>query len=326
MKETILQMLRETQGFISGQDICRRFKVSRTSVWKAINRLKAEGYEIEAVNNKGYRLVKAPDVIYEQELKSLLHTRWFGSRILYFDTVDSTNNEIKRQAEIQPYHGLVAVAETQTAGRGRRGHGWTSPPGTGIWLSFMITPDIAPDRASMFTLVAAMAVCAAITETTGLEAGIKWPNDIVVHKKKVCGILTELSAEMDHINYVVIGIGINANIAKFPEEIQNTATSLYIEGEKQVNRGAVIEALGRHFERYYETFINARSLEPLVEEYNALLVNVGKQVRIIEEGSEKIFTAVGINAAGELIVEDDNHVRRTIRSGEVSVRGLYGYV
>lgn len=326
MKEKILQMLKEADGFISGQEICSRLGVSRTAVWKAIKQLREDGYDIEAVNNKGYRLGQVPDVIYEQELRSLLHTKWFGSKILYFDSIDSTNNELKRQAETQVCHGLLAVAEEQTAGRGRRGHVWVSPPGTGIWFSFLLKPLISPDKASMLTLVAAMAVAKAISETTGLVSQIKWPNDIVVNKKKVCGMLTELSAEMTQVNYVVIGIGINANNREFPDEIKETATSLYIEGGRPVKRAAVIEAVGRYFEQYYDAFINAGDLSLIMNEYNDMLVNAGNQVRIISGDSEEIYTAIGINPQGELVVKDEDGNIKDIRSGEVSVRGLYGYV
>lgn len=326
MKDKILQMLRETEGFISGQEICSRLGVSRTAVWKAIKLLREEGYDIVAVNNKGYRLEQAPDVIYEQELRSLLHTKWFGNRILYFDSIDSTNNELKRQAETQVCHGLLAVAEEQTAGRGRRGHGWVSPPGTGIWFSFLLKPDVSPDKASMLTLVAAMAVARAITETTGLVSQIKWPNDIVVNKKKVCGMLTELSAEMTQINYVVIGIGINANNREFPDEIKETASSLFIESGKPVKRAAVIEAVGRYFEQYYDEFIKAGDLSLIMDEYNSMLANAGNQVRIISNDSEEVYTAIGINPQGELVVKDADGNVKDIRSGEVSVRGLYGYV
>ncbi len=326
MKEKILQMLKEADGFISGQEICSRLGVSRTAVWKAIKQLREDGYDIEAVNNKGYRLGQVPDVIYEQELRSLLHTKWFGSKILYFDSIDSTNNELKRQAETQVCHGLLAVAEEQTAGRGRRGHAWVSPPGTGIWFSFLLKPQISPDKASMLTLVAAIAVARAISETTGLVSQIKWPNDIVVNKKKVCGMLTELSAEMTQVNYVVIGIGINANNREFPDEIKETATSLYIESGKPVKRAAVIEAVGRYFEQYYDAFIKAGDLSLIMNEYNDMLVNAGNQVRIISGDSEEIYTAVGINPQGELVVKDEDGNIKDIRSGEVSVRGLYGYV
>ena len=208
-------------------------------------------------------------------------------------------------------HGLLAVAEEQTAGRGRRGHAWVSPPGTGIWFSFLLKPEISPDKASMLTIVAAMAVSGAIREVTGLDAQIKWPNDIVVNKKKVCGMLTELSAELSCINYVVIGIGINANMKEFPDEIKDIASSLYIESGKQVKRAYVIKA---------------GDLSTIADEYNAMLANAGKQVRIIGNDKEEIYTAVGINPEGGLVVKDDDGNLKEIRSGEVSVRGLYGYV
>ena len=326
MKDKILQVLREADDFISGQEICNRFSGSRTAVWKAIKQLRDEGYSIEAVNNKGYRLEETPDVISAQELGSLLHTQWFGKEILYFDSIDSTNNELKRQAEKGVKHGLLAVAEEQTAGRGRRGHAWVSPPGTGIWFSFLLKPEISPDKASMLTIVAAMAVSGAIREVTGLDAQIKWPNDIVVNKKKVCGMLTELSAELSCINYVVIGIGINANMKEFPDEIKDIASSLYIESGKQVKRAYVIEAVGRYFEKYYEAFIKAGDLSTIADEYNTMLANAGKQVRIIGNDKEEIYTAVGINPEGGLVVKDDDGNLKEIRSGEVSVRGLYGYV
>lgn len=178
----------------------------------------------------------------------------------------------------------------------------------------------------MLTLVAAMAVSRAITEVTGLESQIKWPNDIVVNKKKVCGMLTELSAEMSCINYVVIGIGINANMKEFPDEIKETASSLYIESGRPVKRAAVIEAVARYFEKYYAEFIRTGDLSGIMDEYNEMLANAGKQVRIISNDSEQVYTAIGINPQGELVVKDDKGIVSEIRSGEVSVRGLYGYV
>lgn len=326
MKEKILALLRKTEGFVSGQLLCDTFNVSRTAVWKAINQLKNEGYIIEAVNNKGYRLAEIPDVMYEQEIKSILHTKWFGSEILYFDSIDSTNNEIKRRGEKEGRHGMLVIAEEQTSGRGRRGHSWNSPKGSGIWMSFMLMPDIEPEKASMLTLVVAMAISKAITEVTGLESKIKWPNDIVVNSHKVCGVLTELSAEMTRINYVVIGIGINANTSEFPDEIKNVASSLALECGHKVNRAAIIEAIGRYFEEYYDRFMECQNLTGLIDEYNELLVNAGRQVKVITSEGENIYTAIGIDSTGELVVMDDNGVKTTIRSGEVSVRGLYGYV
>ena len=326
MRERILAMLKESKDFGSGQELCEKFSVSRTAVWKAINALKEAGYEVEAVRNKGYRLVASPDVLLSDEIKSLLETKWFGRKILYFDSIDSTNNEIKRQAEKELIPGMLAIAEEQTAGRGRRERKWVSPPGTGIWMSFPVKPDLPPYKASMITLVTALAVARAVEEETGLAAGIKWPNDIVVNGRKITGILTEMSAEMTSIHYVVIGIGINANTKEFPEEIKETASSLFIESGKKVKRSRIVATFGKYFEKYYDMFCKAGNLSTIKPEYEERLVNKDKEVYIIDKEEKIRRTAVGIGDEGELIVKDDNGNEEKIIAGEVSVRGIYGYV
>lgn len=215
MKEEILRLLRSADGYISGQELCNRFGVSRTAVWKAINQLKEAGYEIEAQQNKGYKLMAAPDLMTEAEIKSLMHTDWVAKEVLYFDTIDSTNIKAQELAEKGYPSGTLVVADKQESGKGRRGRSWVSPSGTGIFMTLMIKPDINPNNASMLTLVAALAVAKAITSVTGEEALIKWPNDIVVNSKKVCGILTEMNAQFDYINHIVVGIGINVHNESF---------------------------------------------------------------------------------------------------------------
>lgn len=184
MKEEILRLLRSADGYISGQELCNRFGVSRTAVWKAINQLKEAGYEIEAQQNKGYKLMAAPDLMTEAEIKSLMHTDWVAKEVLYFDTIDSTNIKAQELAEKGYPSGTLVVADKQESGKGRRGRSWVSPSGTGIFMTLMIKPDINPNNASMLTLVAALAVAKAITSVTGEEAMIKWPNDIVVTAKR----------------------------------------------------------------------------------------------------------------------------------------------
>lgn len=326
MRERILAVLKESNDFVSGQELCEKFSVSRTAVWKAINALKEAGYEVEAVRNKGYRLVSSPDVLLSDEIKSLLETKWFGRKILYFDSIDSTNNEIKRQAEKELIPGMLAIAEEQTAGRGRRDRKWTSPPGTGIWMSFPVKPDLPPYKASMITLVAALAVARAIEDETGLKAGIKWPNDIVVNGHKITGILTEMSAEMTSIHYVVIGIGINVNMTEFPDDIKETASSLYIESGSKVKRSCLVAAFGKYFEKYYELFLESGNLSPIKDEYEERLVNKDREVYIIEKDNKIIRTAIGIDDEGQLVVKDDAGRIEKIFAGEVSVRGIYGYV
>ena len=326
MKEEILRLLRSADGYISGQELCNRFGVSRTAVWKAINQLKEAGYEIEAQQNKGYRLMAAPDLMTEAEIKSLLHTDWVAKEVLYFDTIDSTNTKAQELAEKGYPSGTLVVADKQESGKGRRGRSWVSPSGTGIFMTLMIKPDINPNNASMLTLVAALAVAKAITSVTGEEAMIKWPNDIVVNGKKVCGILTEMNAQFDDLNHIVVGIGINVHNESFPEEISQMASSLMIEaGGKRFHRAQIIAETMSYFEQYYDTFLKTQDLSALVREYDKLLVNRNKSVRVLDPKEPFDGKAMGITPKGELIV-DTWESRKLVSSGEVSVRGIYGYV
>ena len=326
MKEEILRLLRSADGYISGQELCNRFGVSRTAVWKAINQLKEAGYEIEAQQNKGYRLMAAPDLMTEAEIKSLMHTDWVAKEVLYFDTIDSTNTKAQELAEKGYPSGTLVVADKQESGKGRRGRSWVSPSGTGIFMTLMIKPDINPNNASMLTLVAALAVAKAITSVTGEEAMIKWPNDIVVNGKKVCGILTEMNAQFDYINHIVVGIGINVHNESFPEEISQMASSLMIEaGGKRFHRAQIIAETMSYFEQYYDTFLKTQDFSALVREYDKLLVNRNKSVRVLDPKEPFDGKAMGITPKGELIV-DTWESRKLVSSGEVSVRGIYGYV
>ncbi len=325
MKTELLTVLREAEGYVSGQDLCEKFGVSRTAVWKVVNQLKEAGYEIESVQNKGYRLVTSPDTVSEEELKSIRKTEWIGQEIFYFPVLDSTNTKAKQLAEEGYPSGTLVVAEQQDAGRGRRGRDWASPRGVGIFMTLMLKPDILPNNASMLTLVAALAVAAAIRKCTGRPAGIKWPNDIVMNGKKVCGILTEMSAQIDYVNHVVVGIGINVHNESFPEDIAPTATSLYLETGVHYRRAALIEEIWEQFERYYAVFLQTQDLSGLVKEYEAHLVNMHQSVRVIDPKEPFEGRAMGITPRGELMV-DTWESRRLVSAGEVSVRGIYGYV
>ena len=252
MKAEILKMLRQSDGYLSGQQLCDHFQVSRTAVWKAINQLKEEGYEIEAVRNKGYRIVDIPDRITADAIKSCLETKWMAKNLEYYDEIDSTNNRAKALGEAGGADGTLFVAETQTAGKGRRGRCWQSPAGSSISMSILLRPVMNPSDAPMLTLVMAYAATKALREKTELDIGIKWPNDLVVSGKKISGILTEMSAEIDYINHVVIGIGINVNMESFPEDIAMTATSLRIEAGKEFRRFELIAAIMEYFEKAYE--------------------------------------------------------------------------
>ena len=318
-------MLRDTDGYVSGQELCNKFGVSRTAIWKVINQLKEAGYEIEAAQNKGYHLIAAPDVMTEAELESLKNTQWAGCEIYCFDSIDSTNTKAKELAEAGHPSGTLVVADQQTLGRGRRGRSWESPARTGIFMTLMLKPDINPNNASMLTLVAAMATARAITEVTGEAAQIKWPNDIVMNGKKVVGILTEMSAQFDYINHIVVGIGINVHNEEFPEEIAKTASSLLLECGHRIHRASLIEAFLEEFERLYAVYLETEDMSGLQKEYDSLLVNRGRQVRVLDPKEPFEGKAMGISKKGELIV-DTWESRKLVSSGEVSVRGIYGYV
>ena len=328
MKAEILKMLKEADDHISGQQLCEQFQVSRTAVWKVINQLKEEGYQVEAVRNKGYRIIESPDVLTREELAVQIGdaTRWAGQEIVCFTETDSTNVRARKLGENGAAHGTLVVAEQQTAGRGRRGRGWESPAGSSIYMSLLLRPEFLPNKAPMLTIVMAYSVATALREQTGLDFRIKWPNDIVLNGKKVVGILTEMSTEIEYINQVVIGVGINVNTEAFPEEICATATSIRRESGKTWRRAELIAAILRQFEVQYERFVKEEDLAYLREAYDAILVNCNREVRILGEKDGYRAVALGIDDQGELLVRKEDGTVTSVYAGEVSVRGIYGYV
>lgn len=330
LKDNILIELKKADDFVSGQLLCERYNVTRAAVWKAIKQLEAANYEIEAVTNKGYRLVSSPNLLSESEIKSFLNTKWLGNSIHCFDVIGSTNVQISTEAEAGAKEGLLAVADRQQSGKGRRGRTWQTPDGVAIAMSFLLRPDIDIANVSMITLISALAVAGAMKDLIDSEAevSIKWPNDIVIGGKKVCGILTEMSMQMDYVNYIVVGIGINVNNTSFAKEIEATATSLYLEnGRESVSRAKLIAKICEHFENYYEVFLKTQDMSGLVDSYDKMLVSVNKPVRILDPKGEYTAISSGIDERGRLIVtRDDNGEVEHISSGEVSVRGIYGYI
>ena len=302
MKSEILRLLKESDTYISGQQLCEQFQVSRTAIWKVIDQLKKEGYEIEAVRNKGYRLIDSPDVMSKAEIESLVDTKWAGKNVVYYDEIDSTNNRAKEAGDNGAAHGTLFVADMQVAGKGRRGRVWKSPSGSSIYMTILLYPDIPPVKAPQLTLLMAIAVAEGIREVTGLDTKNKWPND------------------------VVIGAGINVNQDTFPDDIKATASSLKLELGKSVKRSELIAAVMKSFEKCYEIFIETEDLSGLQELYNSMLVNRDQEVKVLEPGNEYKAHAIGINQTGELIVRTPDGKEKEIYAGEVSVRGVYGYV
>ena len=332
IKTSILRMIRQSRGYVSGQSLCEALGVSRTAVWKYVNQLKEEGYEFDAVANKGYRIVKYPDIITREDIESMLPEGLAVTNVVYYHETDSTNTRAKQAAEDGEKSGTLFITECQTGGRGRRGRTWESPAGSGIWMSLLLRPEIKPFDASMLTIVAAMGMKDAIEEIIGAGAGqggihckIKWPNDIVLGDRKICGMLTEMSAETDWINYVVIGIGVNVNTTEFDDSIKDMASSILLQTGSSVKRSDVVVAFARHFSRYYDEFLKECNLSGLADDYNKALINVGRDVKIVERDGSFVAKAVGIDETGSLIVEKDGDTKRIV-AGEVSVRGLYGYV
>lgn len=326
MKAEILALLRERADYVSGQELCGHFGVSRTAVWKAINQLKKEGYRIKAVQNKGYHLLPEEAVFGKNEIESRLQTKWAGRNLSFYESINSTNIRAKLEAEDGAPEGTLVVADMQTAGRGRRGRGWESPAGRNVYFTLVVKPSFAPDRASMLTLVMALAVNRAIRKVTGISSAIKWPNDLVAEGRKVCGMLTEMSVERDYIHYIVIGVGINVAKQEFPEEIAGTAAALEEFTGSPINRAELVAEVMSAFEEYYETFCRTADLSGLTQEYNESLVNSGRTVRVLDPKGEFCGTAKGINELGELLVEREDGTTEAIYAGEVSVRGVYGYV
>ena len=326
MKAAILKILRETGDYVSGQEICEKLGVSRTAVWKVIRQLQEEGYQVDAARSRGYRIIDGPDVMTAEEVESLLDTEWAGKPVVYYPETDSTNIRIRHLGDEGAPHGTLAVADRQTAGRGRRGRTWESPGGSCIYMSILLRPDLAPGKAPMLTLVMACGVAEGIMDCADVKVQIKWPNDAVLNGHKLCVILTEMSAQIDYINYVVVGTGINVNQTEVPEALKEIATSLRIETGHPVKRAEVICAVMKAFARNYQVFMETGDLSGLQDAYNEILANRDRQVRVLDPKAPFEGVALGINERGELLVRQENGTVSEVYAGEVSVRGLYSYV
>lgn len=246
--------------------------------------------------------------------------------IQYFDELDSTNIRISELAKDGAKHGTVVVADKQTAGKGRRGRTWESPAGTNLYFSILLRPEIEVEKAPMLTLIMAYSVAKVLQEEWKLEVSIKWPNDLVISGKKICGILTEMVLDESQIGHVVVGTGINVNVTKFPEELSDKATSLYLESKVIFDRKKLLNEVLKEFWKQYNNFLEVQDLSFMKEAYNEILVNRGREVLVLEPGNEYQAVAHGINDAGELLVEKNDGSKAAVYAGEVSVRGIYGYV
>ena len=273
---------------------------------------------------ESYEEIVTGSIYNETTIADQIHTKWAGKTVHFARETDSTNLWIKRLAKEGAPEGTLALAEFQSAGRGRLGRSWEVPEGTSVMMSILLRPKFEPQYAPMLTLVMGMAVAKAVKKL-GFDVSIKWPNDVVVSHKKICGILTEMGVRDGKIDYAVIGVGINVNIKEFPEEMADKATSLYLESGREFDRNQIPGLVMEAFEEYYEKFAATCDLSGLKEEYESILANYNQPVRVLaKEPYEGV--ARGITDGGELLVEKTDGTIVAVSAGEVSVRGLYSYV
>ena len=328
-REKVLALLLEhPEESLSGEAMSRRLGVSRAAVWKAIEALRQEGYEITSAPNRGYRLTSAPDRVREGELTGPLAGCLVGSSLACLETIDSTNTECKRRAMAGAPEGLVVLSEEQTGGRGRLGRTFQSPKGCGLYLSALLRPKLSPQEVTDFTAWVAVAVCEGIQEACGVQPKIKWTNDIVYEGRKLVGILTELGleSETNSLQYLVPGIGINANHRPedFGPDIRDMAISLAQILGKPVRRSRLAVEVIRALDRMYAGFPENKG--EYLRRYRELCITPGNRVQLITPVSRQEAYALEIDEEFRLVVELPDGTRKALSSGEVSVRGMYGYV
>jgi len=322
MKKEILKVLLDNKGaYISGEELSERLQISRTAIWKHINSLKEAGYIIEAKSRQGYRLVAKPDILLAEELVLNMETEWLGRRIQVFDEIPSTNDLAKKLAAEGTAEGTVVIADKQTQGRGRMGRAWSSPAGQGLWFSVVLRPPLQPYQASELVFVAAVGVCQALRDLTGLDILIKWPNDLLLDGKKVCGILAEMSAEIDLLNYVVIGIGINVNQREedFPAELAMTATSLRLASEEYFRRSELLPAILLQLERAYIGYLQ-KGFAYILDLWKTMNCTLGREVKVISHGTEYYGKAEDLAQDGSLLVRKADQQLEKVMVGDVSLR------
>lgn len=328
-KEQVLALLKRAEdSYISGERMSQELGITRSAIWKDISALREEGYEIDSVTKKGYRLVSSPDRLTKGEILPYLHTEAAREKLICFDTIDSTNNYAKKLAMEGGLDGTAIVANEQTGGRGRRGRVFQSPKDSGIYFTLLYKPDVLPQEAINFTAYVAVAICDGIEAACGVRPGIKWTNDIVLGNKKLAGILTEMSLEGETgaLQYIVTGIGVNVRQKKedFPEELQSIATSLMIETGRPVSRGRLAAEMMNAMETMYASWLGDQG--DYWQRYRDSCLTLGREVRLLRDGVETTAYAEDLAEDFGLIVRYPDGTREKIIAGEVSVRGLFGYM
>lgn len=317
--DALLALLTENPTIvISGANIAKEIGVKRQTVWRWIETLRESGVKVKGHPRSGYHIERAPDILAPQLLSRSLRGTPFAKRILHFFETESTNDVAMRLGEAGEPHGAVVIAEEQSAGRGRAGHRWISEKSAGIYVTILLRPSISPVQSPALTLVAGLAARDAIAEETGLSPDIRWPNDVMLNGKKVCGILTEMQAEMDRIHFAVVGIGINVNQPKMPQDISAIATSLRMETLRVHSRLDLLARLLRCLDHYYNQFVK-EGATPIVQKFaDVSSYSKGKKVRIMNGAESFVGTTAGLEPSGILRVQRDDGRIESILSGTVS--------
>ncbi len=315
-KEKLLQLLYQNNEYISGEKLSQRFGVSRTTIWKYIKYFREAGYNIESSSKLGYRLVSSPNKLLAEEIRIGLETKKLGREINYQQQLESTNTLAAKMAKEGALEGTLVLAEQQKKGRGRMGRDFVCPSG-GLWFSIILRPEIRAMLATRITYIFAVAVAETINQLTEIKAEIKWPNDILIDNKKVCGILTEISAEIDLVNYLIVGVGINLNFSSeiFSGELENRATTLLTELGSKVNRAEFLQKLLKNIE---ELYFKLDDFENVLSRWKELNCTLGKVVTIKDNQRELTGKAIDINQDGALILEVDNE-KRKVYSGDLAI-------
>ena len=323
----ILAAFQSSGDYISGESICRALGISRTAVWKHISMLRGSGFEIAAVPSRGYRLVSCPDLLDSITITPHLKTGRIGRVLHCLATTASTNSDAFRLAEGGAAEGTVVVADCQTEGKGRRGRVWSSPAGVNLYCSLILRPDVMPQEAPRLTFLSAVAVVRAIGESTGLSARIKWPNDVLLDGRKVAGLLNEMSAETDAVNFIVLGIGVNLNMTadQFPGDLRYPATSLMLSGGTQVDRARFAARLLNHFELLYDEYLH-KGFAPIRKAWQELSNAAGCRIEVTE-GETQIACGMfaGIDDDGALLISGAGGRVERILSGDVRVLDAAGH-
>lgn len=314
MKERILDYLKKEHEYLSGDEIASRLGISRQGLWKHIQDLKDSGYDIVAVPHLGYRLESSPDRLFALEIAHGLNTKFIAKKIHYFDYLSSTM-DLAMQLGIQAApHGTLVLAEAQTKGRGRLGRSWFSPKYKGIYFSLILRPEISPSASPVLTLLAAVSICEAIKKVVGLDAQIKWPNDIFICNKKISGILTEMNAEVDKVNFVVIGIGLNANNDK--KSLIAQATSLKEQAGQPVSRVLLLQELLRRIENNY-SLLEDKGTQIIIDKWRSFSLTLGRRVKVYCQDKHIEGQAVDIDQDGALLIRKDSGLTQKVFSGDV---------